>query len=421
VHHPVRLLFAILLGLSCACGSAPRPIITTEPVPTATSTQTPTTSHAAPALPAPGGLVDIDPSIPVSLRYATADNFTGAPLPGYEANRGLLRPAAAAALLRAQHALVAHGASLLVLDAYRPVRATNAMVAWAHRMHRDDLIGPYIAARSEHNLGEAVDVTLRGRDMGSAFDSFSSSAHYSALPNQKVLRDAMIAAGFHPYDEEWWHFSVTIPGATALDVPITSGAALRLPAVGSSTQAIVVRTPSWNATVGSLTAYEKTDGTWHAIAGTTTAYVGYSGFSTHKHEGDGRTPAGIYGFAFAFGTESDPGTKLTYRRTTSSDVWVDDPESSLYNLWERGPSRGRWKSAEQLYQPKPYAYAAAIAYNTARTPGRGSAIFLHVSLGHATSGCVSIERSTLVRILRWLDPAQQPVIVMGPSSYVDSL
>jgi len=168
--------------------------------------------------------------VPADLRYATSDNFTGAPLPGYErADRALLRPAAARALQVVQQRLLAQHLSLLVLDAYRPVRATLAMVAWAHRMHRDDLIGPFIASHSEHNLGIAVDVTLERDahtlDMGAPFDTFTSGAHYAnatgaAAANRKLLRDAMIAGGWRPYDFEWWHFSVPVPGATPLDEPI---------------------------------------------------------------------------------------------------------------------------------------------------------------------------------------------------------
>jgi L,D-peptidoglycan transpeptidase YkuD (ErfK/YbiS/YcfS/YnhG family) len=209
--------------------------------------------------------------------------------------------------------------------------------------------------------------------------------------------------------------------AQATVAPRATRAAIDVPGAGSSTQAIVVRTPSWNATVGTLEAFEKDAGTWKVVVPTVTAHVGYNGFAQDKHEGDGRTPAGVYGFSFAFGTNGDPGTHLSYRRASQGDVWVDDPSSSLYNTWQTEPANGRWSSAEQLYQPAPYGYAAAIAYNMARTPGRGSAIFLHISLGHATSGCVSIDESELLRVLRWLDPSRHPVIVMGPSSYVDSL
>src|SRR5262249_1635032 len=54
------------------------------------------------------------------------------------------------------------------------------------------------------------------------------------------------------------------------------------------------------------------------------------------------------------------------------------------------------------------------------TPGLGSAIFLHVSTGGSTAGCVSLPSTDLVALLRWLDPAQQPRIVMGTPSDVGS-
>jgi L,D-peptidoglycan transpeptidase YkuD (ErfK/YbiS/YcfS/YnhG family) len=60
-----------------------------------------------------------------------------------------------------------------------------------------------------------------------------------------------------------------------------------------------------------------------------------------------------------------------------------------------------------------YDYGAVIAYNTARTPGRGSAIFLHVNIGIATAGCVTLPSGELLRVLRWLDPARSPRVRMG--------
>jgi L,D-peptidoglycan transpeptidase YkuD (ErfK/YbiS/YcfS/YnhG family) len=60
-----------------------------------------------------------------------------------------------------------------------------------------------------------------------------------------------------------------------------------------------------------------------------------------------------------------------------------------------------------------YDFAAVIAYNTARIPGRGSAIFLHVGTGGATAGCVSLPVKQLLRVLRWLRPADRPVITIA--------
>ena len=143
------------------------------------------------------------------------------------------------------------------------------------------------------------------------------------------------------------------------------------------------------------------------------------GCDRQQCEGDGRTPAGTYGFQLAFGTGPDPGVHYPYRQAGTSDVWVDDASSPLYNTWQQLPADGRWSSAESLDQPAPYREAAAIAFNTARVPGKGSAIFLHASLGHGTAGCVAVAEPTLMTLLRWLDPVRQPVIVMGPESYVE--
>jgi L,D-peptidoglycan transpeptidase YkuD (ErfK/YbiS/YcfS/YnhG family) len=60
-----------------------------------------------------------------------------------------------------------------------------------------------------------------------------------------------------------------------------------------------------------------------------------------------------------------------------------------------------------------------INYNVpvvAASPPRGSAVFLHVMVpGHSTAGCVSLAEADLLRVLRWLDPAASPRIVLAPT------
>jgi L,D-peptidoglycan transpeptidase YkuD (ErfK/YbiS/YcfS/YnhG family) len=65
-----------------------------------------------------------------------------------------------------------------------------------------------------------------------------------------------------------------------------------------------------------------------------------------------------------------------------------------------------------------YDDVAAIAYNTARVPGRGSAIFLHVTHHSPTSGCVALPRPELLKLLRWLNPRDHPRIIMGRTATV---
>jgi zinc D-Ala-D-Ala dipeptidase len=177
-------------------------------------------------------LVDVqtlDSTIRVDARYAGSNNFTGAPLPGYDAPRALLRREAARALAQVQDRLRKRGLSLLVYDGYRPVRATQAMVRWAERSGRRSLLNDgYIASRSRHNLGLAVDLTIvdpavgAPLDMGTPFDTFSESAHTAnaegpVLTNRRILLRAMEAEGFRNYEKEWWHFSLDVPGALPFD------------------------------------------------------------------------------------------------------------------------------------------------------------------------------------------------------------
>jgi D-alanyl-D-alanine dipeptidase len=174
-----------------------------------------------------------DRTIGVEARYFGANNFTGAPLPGYEADRAFLRKEAVAALARVERRLRRRHLGLLVYDGYRPVRATEAMVAWATRVGRKvELVdGGYIASRSRHNLGLAVDLTLRdlrtGRplEMGTPFDTFDPAAHTAnatglAARNRRLLVEAMEAEGFTNYDQEWWHFSFPVPDEVRFDVPV---------------------------------------------------------------------------------------------------------------------------------------------------------------------------------------------------------
>ncbi|MBV8462310.1 MAG: L,D-transpeptidase family protein [Acidimicrobiales bacterium] len=190
--------------------------------------------------------------------------------------------------------------------------------------------------------------------------------------------------------------------------------------LGNAQQVITVTSSSWGSSTATVQAFENDGAGWRTVVGPTPAFVGVNGFASNKQEGDGRTPAGVYGFQFMFGTAPSPGVRYAYRQAGPPDVWVDDPASSLYNTWQEAPADGRWSHAEQLDQPGPYHEAAVIAYNTARVPGKGSAIFLHVSMGHGTAGCVAVAEPALLEILRWLDPGRQPVIAMGPQSYVAS-
>jgi len=148
---------------------------------------------AAPALagePPPGfaRLSDIAPGVAQEMRYAGSNNFTGAPVPGYRAAQCWLRLDAARALAAAQAEARAKGFDLVVYDCYRPRRAVAAFVDWSKNddektkpayypnVEKRELFAQgYIAEKSGHSTGLAVDLGVKGWDFGTPFD-FSTGA-----------------------------------------------------------------------------------------------------------------------------------------------------------------------------------------------------------------------------------------------------
>ncbi|WP_420329760.1 L,D-transpeptidase family protein [Mycolicibacterium aromaticivorans] len=183
-------------------------------------------------------------------------------------------------------------------------------------------------------------------------------------------------------------------------------------AAPDSSQWIVVGVPAANATTGTLTAFQRVGQDWKVVLGPTPAKVGELGVGAPA-DGVYRTPEGTFGFDQAFGRQPNPGTKMPYFQATDQDWWDEDPKSPGYNTHVR--SGGQPSAiAENLYDSGPvYDYAVNITSNPNRIPGKLAGIFLHVSDGDPTWGCVAIGRDEMRSILNWLDPAANPQITIG--------
>lgn len=167
------------------------------------------------------------------IRYYSSNNFTGNKIEGYKAPRAYMTKKALAALKIAADDLRKQGYRLLIWDSYRPQKAVDNFVKWINdpndpgdksfypKLEKSDLIaGVYIMPKSGHTRGSTVDLTIIRKnggfvDMGGTFDLFSEVSHpdYKKLTkkqkkNRKILRDAMVKAGFNPLDSEWWHFTL---------------------------------------------------------------------------------------------------------------------------------------------------------------------------------------------------------------------
>jgi L,D-peptidoglycan transpeptidase YkuD (ErfK/YbiS/YcfS/YnhG family) len=157
----------------------------------------------------------------------------------------------------------------------------------------------------------------------------------------------------------------------------------------------------------------QSDGRYVQVFGPFIAFVGKNGVGPTR-EGLGRTPDGVFTLTQAFGNQPNNGTKLPYFRAGVDDWWDENPATALYNHHVKSPISPGGDS-ENLYDAgRAYAHAVVINYNTDPVvKGAGSGFFLHVSFGAPTEGCVSISESELNLVMRWLLPADHPVISIG--------
>ena len=399
-------------------------------------------------------LVDVaalDPTLRLDIRYASKNNFLGAPV--YDEARAFLQRPVAEALVRVNRALRTAGFTLRIHDAYRPWWVTKVFWEATPPVSRDYVADP--AKGSVHNRGCAVDVDLvRSTDgseasMPSGYDEMSVRSHADyagaapeARHHRDLLRSAMEAEGFKVLKEEWWHFDHASSGDYPnMNLPFAAIRG-RSPELARAGQLLLVTTPDWNSHQGRLQRYERREGVFEPVGAPLPAWIGRAGLAWRsdagappppgpgpvKREGDGRSPAGILtlGDLWGYATKPPEGVRLPYRAITDCDRCVDDSDHADYGRLVRLPAPNApvsWRSAEHLLMDtEHYRYLVVIHYNDLQPrKGAGSCIFLHVAPppGGSTAGCTALAAEDLLLVLRWLDPAQQPVLVQVPGPDLD--
>ena len=221
--------------------------------------------------------------------------------------------------------------------------------------------------------------------------------------------------------------------------------------IGAARQVIVVTTDNadgneWGTTYATLRRYEATIRGWRQVGAPTSARIGYNGFTRayHRHQGSGETPAGSFSITQAFGRPA-VSLKMRYLKTDGDDFWPYDPsDPKTYNVLQtsRSPvaawrNDGNW-SERFLDYGNQYYLGAVINFNIpkgiyrngasgqyeTRTPAdtsKGGGIFLHISDGGPTAGCVAVSPAAIKSILGWINTAKGTRIIMGPASALNTV
>jgi L,D-peptidoglycan transpeptidase YkuD (ErfK/YbiS/YcfS/YnhG family) len=192
---------------------------------------------------------------------------------------------------------------------------------------------------------------------------------------------------------------------------------------------IVSVSKDWKSNEGRVYLFEKTGTGWGKAVFSAEVHYGSEGmawgtglhpnetnFDTKK-EGDRRSPAGIFSIGTLYGLDPAPprGVRYPYTQISEQTRCIDDAASPLYNrIVEEDSAKKQWKSAEHMVRVRPdYKYVLVINHNASNETGNGSCIFLHVN-NIPTTGCTSMDESTMVELLRWLDPSKKAVLVQLP-------
>ncbi|MGI5452643.1 L,D-transpeptidase family protein [Streptomyces sp. CA-249302] len=173
----------------------------------------------------------------------------------------------------------------------------------------------------------------------------------------------------------------------------------RIPA--DSRQVVAVYGDGKDSPDSTVVLYTKHGNSWDRTR-SWPAHNGKKGWTADHHEGDRRSPVGVFTLTDAGGVLADPGARLPYTR---------DPSFAAPRWW----AESHWHD---------FDYVIAIDYNRvkgrppndpARPEGetKGGGIWLHMDHGSGTSACVSLSRTAMEYLLRTLDPDRHPVVVMG--------
>lgn len=211
-----------------------------------------------------------------------------------------------------------------------------------------------------------------------------------------------------------------------------------------SRQSVVVLTDNWTSTTGVMHMFERSNsaGDWKERGPGFAVVAGKNGLglgrgliplnfngAPRKQEGDDRAPAGIFRLSSAFGyapNQSARWIRLPYLALSEQIEGIDDPNSRHYNkLVDRSKVANiDWRSSEKMKRDDVlYKWGLVVDHNSTAVPGAGSCIFLHIwkSPASPTAGCTAMPERDLVKLLRWLDPVQHPILIQMPRAAYRSI
>ena len=198
----------------------------------------------------------------------------------------------------------------------------------------------------------------------------------------------------------------------------------------NSNQVLFVKTPSGNSIKGNMFLYERKNDRKHwkridsfavtvgrsGLAKDINSNISFADTMPVKHEGDGKSPAGIFSLGSVFSYHNLKNLHMPFVQVDTNFYCVDDIASSYYNtLIVSDTAKHDYNSFEYMKRKDSlYEYGVWVLYNNNPvTAGNGSCIFLHVwrNENAPTAGCTAMAKENMLSLIHWLNKRRHPVLL----------
>jgi len=133
--------------------------------------------------------------------------------------------------------------------------------------------------------------------------------------------------------------------------------------------------------------------------------TGKKGLNFNKREGDYSTPKGLFNLRklyFRKDRVGIPKCKINKKSIKRDMAWCDDLKHKKYNEEIKTQKKNL---KENLHRKDHlYDYIISISHNERKIPGKGSAVFIHLTDNYkTTTGCVALKKKDFEILLKLID------------------
>jgi L,D-peptidoglycan transpeptidase YkuD (ErfK/YbiS/YcfS/YnhG family) len=133
--------------------------------------------------------------------------------------------------------------------------------------------------------------------------------------------------------------------------------------------------------------------------------IGKRGMNSNKKEGDYSTPKGLFNLKKLYFRKDRigiPNCKIDKKIIRTDMAWCDDQKHKKYNEEIKTHKKDLKENLHR--KDNRYDYIISISHNEKKIPGKGSAVFIHLTDNYEpTTGCIALKKKDFEILLKLVD------------------